>query len=80
MKRLKVAGKSLTKSEQKMIGGGVEAANCCAHTANWTTYQCGYSSASEAQNAATTFVLEGGGRAWYCCNCASSPGYPGVQP
>ena len=82
MKRLEVLGRSLTKSEQKMIGGGLNApaANCCAHTANWTQYQCGYSSASEAQAAATTFVLQGGGRAWYCCSCAGSPGYPPPLP
>jgi len=63
-----------------MIGGGVAAANCCAHTEGWTVSQCGYSSAAEAQAAASAFVVANGVRAFYCCSCASSPGYPGNPP
>ena len=62
----------LNKNEMKMIVGGVAESeeagmNCCAHTEGWGSYRCGYSSADEAQAAASQAAVESGQRTFYCC-------------
>jgi hypothetical protein len=60
----------LNKNEMKMVMGGVaeeesiEGAgggmNCCAHTAGWTSFRCGYGSAEEAQAAVSAAAISSG--------------------
>lgn len=72
--------KILSRSELKQIRGGDGSGgglNCCAHTAGWGQYQCQYSSSSEAESAASTAAQQCGCHVYYCCDCASSSGYPG---
>jgi hypothetical protein len=69
----------LNKNEMKMVMGGVEeemlesgggTMNCCAHTQGWTSFRCGYGSASEAEAAASAAAISSGQRTFYCCaNC-----------
>ncbi len=65
----------LTREQLKKINGGTS--GCCAHTGGWNNYQCGYSSGSEAQQAASNYTIQNGVQTFYCCNCGTSPGYPG---
>lgn len=64
LKTLQLDAKELlTRVQMKNVRGG----DCCAHTPDWSTYQCGYSSGSEANSAASSYVEAGGGRALWCC-------------
>lgn len=69
--------KKLTKNEMKNVMGGVAHTGCCAHTGGWGDYQCGYSTGGEARQAASDYAIANGVQTFYCCDCASSPGYPG---
>lgn len=66
----------LTREQLKKISGGLTS-GCCAHTANWTNYQCGYSNGSEAQQSASNYATQNNTQTFYCCNCENSQGYPG---
>ena len=72
-----VQGKLSRAEMKKIMAGSGGTSGCCAHDENWAHYQCGYSSAQEAQAAASLFAQQNGVRAWYCCDCSSSPGFPG---
>lgn len=63
----------------KNVMGGEIAQNCCAHISGWGQSQCVYSSSSEAEAAASDGAQQCGCHVYYCCDCASSPGYPGNQ-
>lgn len=71
--------KILTRDELKRVKGGDDSGSngCCAHTAGWGQYQCGYSSSSEAEAAASDAAQQCGCHVYYCCSCAGSSGYPG---
>lgn len=65
----------LSRSEMKMVYGGVESVdpveeggqNCCAHNADWSVSDCGYSH-DEAVAAASYYAQNNPGQhGYYCC-------------
>ena len=74
MKKFEQLGRGLSKDEQKTIMGGVmddgggEGGTCCAHTVDWSYWSvCGLSR-SQAQQAASQYVQQNGGHAFWCCD------------
>ena len=62
------AKEMLTKEQMKKVtGGDYGGSGCCAHTANWTSYQCGYANLGAAQAAADYAATQYGVRTFYCC-------------
>lgn len=68
---------SRTEMKKIMAGSGSGSQGCCAHTPGWGQYQCGYSSSSEAESAASAAAQECDCQIFYCCDCSDSPGYLG---
>jgi len=72
LKTIQVSAKEvLTRMQMKNVVGGLASASgsggCCAHNADWSNSQCGYSSASEAQSAASSWASTTGSHGYWCC-------------